>query len=162
MDNYTKEGKVTTLFQDGIQYTLDPDEKTGKAMETIDSIASFFRSDELYNKICNHSYRMDFTEHSRMMNNDLFTAEVFPENRYTSERAFYFNREGQLKYYYEDDYYGINPTGRSEVLITVYELNNNVDMSLFDLSEYDITKLPDQELIHISNPADYFGKKDPK
>ena len=146
LENRGGEGKtVTQMHKDGLFYILSVEEKTATVQK--DALdwpgGGFFKEDELFTKLSRNAYQTQYAEHSRRMNGETYTAEVFPENRYVSESSFYFDREGNLAlaYYLEDEYYGSSPAGRSKVLVTVYALDNEVDPSLFDLSAYEITEL---------------------
>ena len=157
IDENEADGVVITMFRDKVHYKLFPDSKTGTSVkdETM-----YFESDCIINEYKNfftiirsHVNRTDYTAISRTLLGKAYRAEVFPEYRYGPETAFYFDQEGNFVYCYEEKFHGLSPAGygKGEILFTVNTLEKDFDESVFDISGYEITELPQSELIHISD-----------
>ena len=133
------------LFKDGVKYTLSPDSKTG--VSTVVNRWNFEENginnepQNLLRIIKTHTNRNDYIESSRSIDGKGCICEIYPENRYDPEIAFYFDWEGHFLYLYETKYFGFSPAGdrKGELLFTIYEFTNEFDESVFDISDYEIT-----------------------
>lgn len=148
-DESNTDGTEVTLYKDGVRFVLNPEEKTGTG---IKDEHWFLEMDGVINEVENfiniftgHTYRNDYVDVTRYLGDKVYKAEVFAENRYNPEIAFYFDEDGSLVYCYEEKYYGISPAGygKGEILFTINTLEKNFDESVFDISDYEITELPE-------------------
>ena len=115
---------------------MNPEEKTGTG---IKDEHWFLEMDGVINEVENfiniftgHTYRNDYVDVTRYLGDKVYKAEVFAENRYNPEIAFYFDEDGSLVYCYEEKYYGISPAGygKGEILFTIIR-SKRILMNLF-------------------------------
>ena len=149
IDEDEANGVKVTMYKDGILYTLFPDSKTGKAKEVDKYYARddiYQETKRLYARIIDHANRTDYVSVTRSLGNRGYSAEVFSENRYGPEIAFYFDirEDYHFAYVHDEYYYGLGPTiinyGDGELLFTIYDFSNDFDESVFDISDYEITQ----------------------
>ncbi len=150
VDENEANGVEVTMYKDKMKYTLSPETKTG---ESWDDDYWFFEFDgainesrNLYHRILSYAYRNDYLTIPRMMENETYLTEVFSEDSYGPETAFYFDQDGNLVYCLEETYYGVSPAGmgKGDLLFTIYDFNKDFDDSIFDISDYEITYHPKQ------------------
>lgn len=161
IDENDADGVEITLYKDGIRYNLNSEDKTGTSSKDehwfleMDGVLN--QAKNFLNIIIGHVYRNDYVDVSRYLGEKAYRAEVFPEYRYGPEIAFYFDSDGNLVYCYEEKYYGLSPAGigKGEILFTVNTLEKDFDESVFDISDYEITELPEQKPIIVSDIDEY-------
>ena len=134
------EGKTITFFQDGTAYNLDPDDMTGIIATTTSSeivLNSPILMDSLWKLIWTRAQELAYTTEEREMEGKTYSVEVFPASEYQGEAAFYFDQDGTLRYCVE----GATEISAAlgELTYTIEEINDHVDESLFDISEYTIS-----------------------
>jgi len=124
------ERRSAVLIADGTQYYLKPDEKT--AMRAASQLISPFaddilqQTDKLFILLQTFAEEEDYSVETRELDGVSYEVEVFPVYKLRPETAFYFDEEGKLVRIEEGD----------STVYTVQIIDDSVDVSLFDLSDY--------------------------
>ena len=132
---------TANCFKDGNSYVLYPNEMRGNfATATTSNIITknVLMLDDLYGAIYQRALRSDFTVETREADGKTFKVEVFPEQDYVAEAAFYYNDAGQLAHVLVGA--PVLAPDMGETFYTVYAIDEAVNDSLFDISGYTITE----------------------
>lgn len=133
------ESVSATCFLNDTLYSIKPAEKQGKVVMSI-SLSMLNNNtlmlDDCYKLMRGNTLRKDYTVEEREVNGKKYTTEVFPASGNTAEAAFYFDETGKLVYILEGAPVLMPDLG--EKFYTIYSFDDNIDTSLFDLSEYTI------------------------
>lgn len=132
------EDTTITVMLDGVAINLNEDDKTGKvATSTTSSVfKDAMMMDDVYLAISTCAKKSPSSTEEGEMNGKTFTVETYSQST-GSDDKFYFNKKGKLVYYVK----GAIKAGKTEIGETVYKietLNDKVNESLFDVSDYDI------------------------
>ena len=133
------ESVSATCFLNDTVYKLKPEEKRGSVLMSV-SLSLLNNNalmlDDCYKMMHSNALRKDYTLEEREVDGNKFTAEVFPEIGNTSEAAFYFDETGKLVHILDGAPVLMPSLG--ERLYTIHSIDDMIDTSLFDLSEYTI------------------------
>ena len=135
------EDTTVSLFLDGVMYRLLPEDHTASVVTATSSSAFKDEAlilDDLYAALRTRAEETEFKVETREVDGVSYQAEVFPGDDYLPEAAFYFDRQGELAYYWEDEPVSMPELG--EAFYTIHFINDAVDETLFDLSAYEIVE----------------------
>ncbi len=120
------------------KYVLSPDDKTGTVTHSF--LRNFLLAeDNLYRVIMDYSNKLEWYEESREFDGVPCLAEVYTDLKTGDETAYCFGDEGQLLYVLETKLDSDGETIKRETLFKVNAIDENVDESLFDISDYTIS-----------------------
>lgn len=127
------ERRSAVLVTDGTQYYLKPDE--GTAMRAASQLISPFaddilqQTDKLFILLQTFAEEEEYSVETRELDGVSYEVEIFPVYKLRPETAFYFDEEGNLVRIDEGD----------STIYTIEGIDDSVDDSLFDLSEYPLS-----------------------
>ena len=130
-----------TLYKDGTVYLLNPDKKTGSELMSVSAAmlgGNILMADKLYQVLSTRFMRTDFKEEERELDGVTYQVEVFPEEDYTEEAAFYFDGDGQLVHILVGAPKLMPSLG--ETFYTVGIPDDRADESLFEIKDYRIVE----------------------
>ena len=78
----------------------------------------------------------DYYEETTDMNGETYTGEVYLKGEYRPEGVFLFNQEGALSYYLRTEDPEADKPSANDAVYTIYAIDEDVDPSLFDFSDY--------------------------
>ena len=135
-------GGSTRLTTDGKAYTLYPDEKRAVYATSASALnGSQYLQDYLIREMWTHAKQDEYDVEERTVDGVTYTVEVYPApNEYQPGASFFFDDQGELARC-EVDAYEVSGNEFGEVLYTVNTIDDDVDESLFDLSDYTIETL---------------------